>query len=872
MEQPDRIPKAALRFLRLFLRKELLDEVTGDLQEMYALTRKTRSKLVTRLVIWYEVMHYLRPFAIRKATLYYVNPYPMYKSYLKTALRNMLRNKLHAFINITGLSVGMAVTITIALWIIDEMSYEKHFDNYSRVGRVLQNVTNNGEVQTWRSLPWPLADELRKNYGTDFSAVVLTSGVNAHVLTTTDEKRLNKRGLFAEPQFSKVFSLKMLAGSADALTDQASVLLSASTAKGLFGDADPVGAMLTIDRDQKLTVKVGGVYEDMPSSSEFANLDFVAAWDLLYSATNWIRTMDDPWRPNAFDIYVQLNDEATFESASTRIRDAKLKKVNEVLAKKKPALFIHPMSRWHLYSEFNNGIQTGGRIQYVWLFGVTGAFVLLMACINFMNLSTARSEKRSKEVGIRKAIGSFRSQLINQFFTESILTAFLSLVMAVLIVVVIQPYFNTITGKSVTLQWFNPVWWGTGIGFCIVIGIIAGSYPALYLSSIQSVKAIKGVNKAGRSSSLFRKVLVTTQFTISVVLIIGTTIVYQQIKHAKNRPIGYNTNGLVAVPMVREVHAHFDAVKDELEKTGAVVSMAESASLTTSQSSSTSQLDWNGKDPDLSIDFAMGGGSYDYGATVGWEIMLGRDFSREFPSDSTGLILNEAAVNYMGLKNPIGETIRWSGTPCTVIGVVKDIITRSPYEPVAPTLYYLSTWSDSYWILRINPAVSATDALAKIESTYKKYNSEVPFSYQFMDTTYAMKFSDEERIATLSSMFTTLAIFISCLGIFGLSSFTAEQRMKEIGIRKVMGASVFQLWRLISIDFVMLVLVSGVIAIPLAYFAMSSWLEHYTYHVGISWWIFTAAIAGTVIITIITVSWHTMLAAAMNPVKTLRAE
>jgi putative ABC transport system permease protein len=826
---------------------------------------------VTQLIVWHEVIHYLRPFAIRKASMYYINPYPMYKSYLKTALRSMLRNRLHAFINITGLSVGMAITIVIGLWIMDELTYEKHFGNYSRVGRVLQNVTNNGEVQTWWSLPWPLADELRKNYSADFSDVVLTSGADMHLLST-DEKKLNKRGLFAEPQFSKVFSLKMLTGSADALADQSSILLSSSTAKALFGDADPIGAILTIDRDKNFTVKVGGVYNDMPSNSEFANLDFIGSWSLLYSGTNWIRSMGDPWRPNAFDIYVQLKDKATFESASMRIRDAKLKKVNEALAKKKPALFIHPMSKWHLYSQFNNGIQNGGRIQYVWLFGITGAFVLLMACINFMNLSTARSEKRSKEVGIRKAIGSFRAQLINQFFTESILTAFFSFALAILLVVLVLPSFNTIAEKQVFVQWSNPIWWGTGIVFCIAIGIIAGSYPALYLSSIQSVKAIKGAYKAGRSSSLFRKILVTIQFAVSIVLIIGTAIVFQQIQHAKNRPIGYDTNGLVAIPMVRELHTHFDAVKNELERAGAIIGMAESAAPTTGQSSSTSQLDWNGKDPNLSVDFATAGGSYDYGTTVGWKIIAGRDFSREHPSDSTALILNEAAVNYMGLKNPIGETIRWSGTRCTVIGVIKDIIVRSPYEAVTPTLYYLSTWSDSYLILRINPAISATEALAKIESTYRKYNAEVPFSYEFMDTSYAMKFGNEQRIATLSTIFSTLAIFISCLGIFGLASFTAEQRMKEIGIRKVMGASVFQLWRLISTDFVVLVLVSSIIAIPVAYFATSSWLEHYTYHVGISWWIFIAAVVGTLVITIITVSWHTMVAAGMNPVKTLRTE
>jgi putative ABC transport system permease protein len=869
VKNTDTPPRLPLRILRIFIRTDLLDEVTGDLKELYDMSRLTRSRFICRLIIWYEVIHYLRPFALRKTKFIFVNPYCMYKSYFKTSFRSMFKNKLHTFINITGLSVAMATVLIIVMWVGNELAYEKNFKNYQRIGQVLQNVTNNGYVQTWNSIPYPLADEVRKNYGSDFVHVVLTSGKYPHLLAS-ETKKLNKSGLYAEPDFTTMLTLSMLAGSADAIKDPSSVLLSASTAKAYFGEADPIGQIMTIDRE--FTVKVAGVYEDIPTNSIFSDMHFIAAWDLLFNGTGWIKHMEDPWRPNAFSLYVQLADHATFEEASAKIKDAKLKKVSEALAKKKPELFIHPMSQWHLYDKFENGKLAGGRIQYVWLFGIVGSFVLLMACINFMNLSTAQSEKRAKEVGIRKAIGSIRSQLVAQFFSESILTAFFSLALALLLMQLMMPFFNAVAGKNMSMQWDNVLWWLIGIIFTLVIGLIAGSYPALYLSSISAGKAIKGVHKGGHHA-IPRKVLVTVQFTVSVVLMVGTAVVFLQIKHAKDRPIGYSANGLIAVPpMSPEIHKHFDVVKSELVKSGAIVSMAEAVSPTTEQWSSSSQFDWRGKDPDLSVDFPTYGVSHDYGETIGWEIKGGRDFSRDRLSDSTALILNESAVAYMGLKNPIGETIRWGGQAFEVIGVIRDIVVRSPYEPVSPTFYFLSTSEENFLLMRINPASATTAALDKIETVCKKYNADVPFTYEFTDEAYARKFGNEERVGTLATIFATLAILISCLGIFGLSSFMAEQRTKEIGVRKVLGASLFDLWRLMSKDFVLLVLISCVIAVPTAYTILSSWLKNFQYRLGIPWWTFLLATVGTLFITMLTVSWHTISVARVNPVKSLRAE
>ena len=869
MKRHDTIPNAPLRLLRVFLCGDLLDEVTGDLQQIYDDARRTKSRFISQLIVWYEVLSYLRPFAIRKAKLNYVNPYPMYKSYFTTAIRNMVKNKLHAFINITGLSVGMAVSIIIGLWIIDEVSYERHFDDYSRIGRVIQNVTNNGEVQTWWSLPWPLADELRKNYGDDFLHIALSTQLNGHLLST-ETKKFDKSGVMAETDFTKIFSLRMIKGTSDVIKDPSSALISASTAKTYFGDADPIGEMMKVD--DQFDIKVAGVYEDMPTTSDFVKLDFIMSWDLLFNLADGPKAMEDPWRPNAFTVYVKLADHATFGEASAKIRDAKLKKINEALAKKKPALFIIPMSDWHLRSEFHDGKLIGGRIKYVWLFGIVGSFVLLMACINFMNLSTARSEKRAKEVGIRKAIGSMRGQLIGQFFSESILTALFSLVLALLLMQLMLPFFNEVAEKNMSMQWSNPAWWAIGISFSVLIGIIAGSYPALHLSAIKSVNAIKGSYKAGKFASVPRKVLVTIQFTVSVVLIIGTAVVFLQIEHARNRPVGYDSNGLVSVRVVSpEMHKHFDAIKTELESNGAVVAIAESQTPVTQQWSSSSRFDWSGKDPDLSVDFPVFGVSFGYGNAIGWEIINGRDFSRDHVSDSSGMILNESAAKYMGLKDPIGETIQWGGQPFQIVGVIKDIIYNSPYGPTAPTVYYMSGEAN-FFMIRLNPAVSATESLAKIEKECKKYIGDAPFSYEFVDAEYARKFGNEQRVGRLATVFAVLAIFISCLGIFGLSSFIAEQRTKEIGVRKVMGASHFDVWKLMSKDFVLLVLLSCVIAVPFAYMVLASWLEGFAYHLGIPWWTFVAATLGTLVITMVTVSWHTLSAAGMSPVKSLRSE
>ncbi|MBK7650803.1 MAG: ABC transporter permease [Flammeovirgaceae bacterium] len=795
----------------------------------------------------------------------------MFKSYFKIGWRNLIKNKGYSFINIAGLTSGMAVAILIGLWIWDELSFDTYHENYNRIAQVWQHNTANGIISSDMAMPWVTSEELKNNYGSDFKYVVQSTWTESNTLTYGDIK-FNKQGNFIEPQATEMLSLKMLSGTRDGLKDPHSILLSASTAKTFFGATDPLNQMMRVGR--RTDVKVTGVYEDLPGNTSFKNVEYMLPWDLWISINPWLKEMDDPWSGNFTQTFVQLNDQANFDVVSDKIKDMKLNKVKAAAdLNQKPEVFLHPMSKWHLYAEFKNGKNIGGRIQFIWLFGTIGVFVLLLACINFMNLSTARSEKRAKEVGIRKSMGSLKEQLIAQFFSESILLTLTAFMLALILAQLALPFFNEVAGKKLGLLWSNPFFWLLAIGFTLLTGFIAGSYPALFLSSFQPVKVLKGTFRAGASASIPRKILVILQFSISTMLIIGTIIVYHQIQFAKDRSIGYDKSGLIMMAMHNsEIHKHFEAVRTELIESGSIIALAESGSSLTSVNNINSGFNWKGKDPGLAVEFANTDVSLDFGKTVGWKIKSGRDFSSEFKSDSTAFIMNEAAAKYIGFNEPIGETITWNGNPYTVIGVVEDVVMESPYQAVRPSLFYLTQDAGNMVIVRLNSNKNMPETLAKVETVFKRYNTVSPFEYQFVDQEYEKKFGDEQRIGKLSGIFASLAIFISCLGIFGLASFMAGQRTKEIGLRKVMGASVLNLWRMLSMDFVFLVMISLFIAIPISYLAMNAWLQKYEYRTDIAWWVFVVSGAGALLITLITVSYQSIKAALANPVNSLRSE
>ena len=793
----------------------------------------------------------------------------MIQNFIKIAWRNILHNKGASAINIGGLAVGMAVAILISLWIYNEFSFNKYHENYDQIAQVWQHNNYNGNIASQISNPAAMAGAIRDEFGSDFKYVVQSSWTNDFALSF-DDKVFFKNGNYVEPETTEMLSLKMLQGTRDGLQDMHSILLSESVAKVFFPNEDPMGKMMKVNN--KMDVKVTGVYEDIPESCSFRFMKVLLPWDLYLSENPWIKEMEDPWGSNFTQTYVQLADNANFESVSHKIKDVKLTKVSEMGKKYNPQVFLHPMSKWHLYSNFENGINKGGRIDNVWLFALIGNFVLLLACINFMNLSTARSEKRAKEVGIRKAVGSKRYQLVIQFFSESVLISFISFVLSIVLVSLILPYFNLLADADIAVLWTNPVFWLLGLAFSIVTGIFAGIYPAIYLSSFKPVKVLKGTLQTGKYASLPRKVLVVSQFAISIILIIGTVVVYQQINYAQDRPIGYEKNGLVTVSTNDETHKHLAAIRSTLIDQGAIIEMTESGSPTTANWNTNGDFDWEGKDPNLAVDFPNNAVNYEYGKTIDWKIIEGRDFSREFGADSLAFILNESAVKFIGLKDPVGKTLRWNGDPFTIIGIVEDMLIQSPYKPVRPSLFHLSTEEENIFTIKLNPTRSAAESLAKIESVFQTYNPAIPFEAEFVDEEFAKKFGNEKKIGELAAFFTFLAIFISCLGLFGLASFVAEQRTKEIGIRKVLGASVTRLWKMLSKDFVFLVLISCIIAVPVAYYLMDGWLQKFDYHTTISWWIFGLACLGALVITLITVSYQAIKAAMSNPVKSLKTE
>ena len=796
----------------------------------------------------------------------------MIRNYFKIAWRNLVRNKGYSAINIGGLAVGMAIAILIGLWIQDELSYNKAHKNYDRIAQVMQHQTFNGYRSTGEAIPMPLVTELKNKYGSNFRHLVMSSWQGDRILSY-DDKKISIEGTFMDVAAPEMLSLKMVKGNYSGLKDPYSILLSTSTARAFFGDDDPMGKIMKISN--KLDVKVTGVYEDLPFNTRFRNLHFISPWDLFVSSEKWVQAARDQnqWGNNSFQLFAQIPENIDFETVNARIKNVKLDNVPADEKKFKAAIFLHPMADWHLRSNWDNGIKSRGFIQYVWMFGIIGVFVLLLAFINFMNLSTARSEKRAREVGIRKTVGSARSQIIKQFFGESLLVVVIAFLVAVLIVFLLLPWFNEVTAKKISFPFDESLFWILSLALILITGLLAGSYPAFYLSSFQPVKVLKGTFRVGRFASVPRKILVVIQFTVSVSLIIGTILVNRQIQHTKNRPLGYNNKGIIMIPMNSpDFYGKYDLLRDELKNKGVISEMAESSSPLTQVWSNNGGFKWPEKDPNIDADFSTIWVTHEYGKTIGWQFTKGRDFSRNFSADTAAIVVNEAAVKFMNIQKPIGTIVEWFDRKYNIVGVVKDMLMESPYEPVRQAIYLLNEDNVNWIFIRLHPAKAVKASLSEIEAVFKKHIPSAPFDYQFADEAFGEKFVSEERISKLTAFFATLAIFISCLGLFGLASFVAEQRTKEIGIRKVVGASVISLWKLLSKDFVLLVVIASLIAIPVAYYYMNSWLRNYNYRTEISWYIFAIAIGGALLITLLTVSFQAIKAAVANPVKSLRKE
>ena len=789
----------------------------------------------------------------------------MIKNYFKIAWRNLSKNKASSFINISGLAIGMAVAMLIGLWIFDELSFNRYHRNYDRIVKVMDHQGRHGQNNTNDILPVPLGAELQSSYGNDFKFIVLARQTEEHIIASGD-KKFTEAGNYMQPDAPEMLSLEMINGTRSGLIDPNSILLSHSLAKKLFGDVGALDKIVQIDANTN--VKVTGVFKDIPANSEFRTTSFIAPFDLLGADKN-------DWSNYNMSIYAQLNPNADINHVSAKIKTILSDNTND--KESTHSLFLQPMSKWHLYSAFENHVAVeSDQLEFIWFYGIIGVFVLILACINFMNLSTARSERRAKEVGIRKAVGSLRSQLVQQFYGESLLTAILAFASSLVLVQVILPWFNGVTDKKINILWDNYWFWTVSFGVIFITAFLAGSYPALYLSSFNPVKVLKGSFRAGKLTIVPRKVLVVVQFTVSVALIIGTAAVYRQIQYAKDRPVGYSQANLITMQMkMPGFDKKYDALKNELLNTGAIENVSRANYPITDTRGWNGGFYWEGKSPVKGQSFNTIFVDQEYGKTVGWKLIQGRDFLKGHVTDSASIILNESAVKLAGLKNPIGQTVRWEpgfreASYFTIIGIVKDMVKGSPFKPTYPSIIFLG--GGNWLFARIKNNTSIHAAMPKIEASFKRIITSVPFDYRFVDEEYGLKFAAEERTGKLATFFAILAIFISCMGLFGLASYVAEQRTKEIGVRKVLGASVFNLWRLLSKDFLVLVIISCFIAIPVAWYFLNGWLQKYEYRIHLSWWVFVGAVVCALVITLLTVSFQAIRAAVANPVKSLRTE
>ncbi len=790
----------------------------------------------------------------------------MIKNFFKVAWRNLLRSKGFSFINILGLAIGMASAILILLWIGNEVSYDQFHEKKDRIYEAWNRANFDGKRFCWNTTPKILAPTLEHELPEVERAVRVNW--NSNLLFSVGDKRVMKNGNMVDTGFLQMFSFPLLRGNpATALNDVHSIILTQKTANSLFGDEDAMGQVIKVDNKQNFTVT--GIIQDPPNNTRFT-FEYLLPWSYLRSTGG----EDSSWGNNSTRTYVLLKPNATLESVEPKIKVLK-QKYDEEARKDNWEMFIYPAKKWRLYSSFTNGVEDGrGRIEFVRLFGIIAAFILLIACINFMNLSTARSERRAKEVGIRKVVGAQKRTLVGQFIGESILLSSLAAIVALGIVLLSLPAYNNLTQKKLFIDFLSMDTWMAGIAFIVFTGVLAGSYPAFFLSSFQPVKVLKGTFKKAHALVTPRKILVVLQFTFAIILIICTIIVKQQIDHARSRETGYDKNNLVYHFFSNDIEKNYNLIKNELLSTGVATAVVKTNSPLTEVWSDGWGQEWEGKDPNDKTDFLRYVADDGLVEATGMQLVEGRDLNlKKFPTDSAGMIINEASLKVMKFTNPIGKTVKDNGTEWHIVGVVKDFIITSPYEPIRPMLIMgaKANWFQTV-LIRLNGDLSTAENLKRVEAVFKRYNPEYPFDYKFVDESYAQKFEAEQQQGTLAALFSGLTIFISCLGLFGLATYMAENRIKEIGIRKVLGASVTNITALLSKDFLKLVLVSFVIATPVAWWAMHKWLEDYTYRVQIHWWIFAIACLLSVTIAFVTVGYQAIKAAIANPVKSLRTE
>lgn len=792
----------------------------------------------------------------------------MIKNYLKTAWRNLVRNKAFSFINLFGLSLGITCSLLIFLWVQDERSVDT-FNTDKNIYSVYERVYSEGKVNASRETPALLATELKRNLP---EIKYASSFWNAQeILFSANNKNVNEKGCYADSDYFKIFRYSLIEGNkASALIQPEDIAISKRMATTFF--ASPEAAIgKTIRYNDILNFKVSAVFDDtFTNASE--KFDYVINWQYLLKTVGVL----NQWTYRSPYTFIQLQPDADPKKVQAKIKNFLKPYVSFRNEKGSQAeLGLQRFDNMYLNSTFKNGIPDGGRIEYVRLFSIIAIFILLIACINFMNLSTARAVKRAKEVGIRKTIGARRFRLIMQFGGEAILLTFLALSAALILVIIALPYFNNLTSKQIVFPFSSASFWLAILSLLCVTGFVAGSYPALFLSSLNPVKVLKGALKFSPKVLLFRRILVVFQFVLSIIIIIGTIVISKQIRYVQNANLGYDKENLIYIPIERDLGSKYSLFKQQLSSFPSIKLITYSNQIPTQIGAHAYNLDWDGKSPDIKADVIYNSVGYDYSKTMNLQLLMGRDFSKDFSFDTTGYLINETALKMISYNNPIGKTLTLSEHRGHIIGVIKDFHFQSLHDPVQPIVISFSgeniSWDGGFVIVRTERG-KTQQAIADIEKLFKEMEPKFPFRYYFADEEYQKLYTSEITVSKLSNSFSFLAIIISCLGLLGLTMFTAEQRKKEIGVRKVIGASVSDIVIMLSKDIVKLVMLAAIIATPIAWLAMNNWLQNYAYRISISWWIFLTAGVIALFIAVITVSFQAIKAAIANPIKSLRSE
>lgn len=790
----------------------------------------------------------------------------MLRNYLITALRSLRRDKVFSVINILGLALGITCSVLILLWVQDEYRVNAFHRNGAQLYAVYERQFNDDKVDAGYYTPGPLGDELKKK----IPEVVYTSASRQNNDVSTfevDDKILRETGNFASEDFFKMFSYPLLLGKAQTVLNlPSSIVISRKMADDFFGGAEQAMGKPIRYENQKNYI-VTGVFENLPARAS-DKFDYLISWQSFIEDNSWARE----WDNNSPRTYIMLRPDAHATLVENKIKDF-LKGYNKYLGPHlKIELGLQRFDEMYLHSEFKNGHIGGGRIDYVQIFSIVAIIILLIACINFMNLTTARSMKRAKEIGVRKVTGAMRSSIIKQFMSEALLFVIIAVFFSLLFTALVLPAFNSHTGKAIQLPTTDQTFWTELLVLTIITGFVSGCYPALFLSSFNPVKVLKGSLKFTRGAALFRRALVVFQFVLSVGMIIGTLVISRQVKYIQTKDIGFAKENLIYIPLEGDLTSKYDMFKDEALKTLGVTAVTRITSMPTEIGGNTWGVDWTGKNPDTRPLFTTAEVGYEFAKTMKLQLVEGRDFSKDFAADSANYLVNTSALKQIEYKNPIGKPLSLWGVKGQIIGVVNDFHFSSLHDPISPLIIKLGEHDDWGYALIRTEAGKTKQALMGLEAISKTLNPQFTFEYQFADDAYQSLYKSEEVIDKLADYFSFLGIFISCLGLLGLAIFTAEQRRKEIGIRKVVGASVTGIMTMLSKDILRLVIISSVIAAPVAWFVMNKWLQNYAYRINISWWMFLLAGLAAIFIALFTVSVESIKAALANPVKSLRTE